>query len=203
MTAAIFPGSFDPITLGHIDLLSRASMSELFDEIVVAIGTNTQKKYMLSLDERIKYVEASLRDSVYKSKSKLSVESYSHQGLLGDYMKARADKGKYLKPLKQVIIRGTRSNIDYEYEMQISHFNEQHFSFQTIIIATDPKYNNVSSSIVREILANKDFQDERALRNRLHCYITQYVTRQLIGPCKSHLFQDAWDNECCICGDIV
>ena len=103
---AIFPGSFDPITVGHVDIVTRAV--PLFDEIVIAIGVNTQKKYLFSLEQRIEWIQ-----NVFKNQPTVKVESYT--GLTVNYCQQK--NAKY-------IIRGIRSSADFEYEKTIAQLNK-------------------------------------------------------------------------------
>ncbi|MGB2273476.1 MAG: pantetheine-phosphate adenylyltransferase, partial [Flavicella sp.] len=98
MRRAVFPGSFDPITLGHVDIINRAI--PLFDEIVIAIGVNSDKKYMFSLEKRISFIE-----KIFENKEKIKVTSYS--GLTVDYCK---------KVAAPFILRGLRNPADFEFE---------------------------------------------------------------------------------------
>lgn len=132
---AIFPGSFDPITVGHIDVVLRAV--PLFDEIVIAIGINTQKKYLFTLEQRIEWIK-----KVFKDEPKVSVESYT--GLTVNYCKTR--NAKY-------IIRGIRSSADFEYEKTIAQLNHMMMpELDTFLILSSPEYSAISSTIVREII---------------------------------------------------
>ena len=98
---AIFPGSFDPITIGHVDIVKRAI--PLFDEIIIAIGINTQKKYLFTLEQRIEWIQ-----KVFKDHPSVKVESYT--GLTVNYCKDRGAK---------YILRGIRSSADFEYEKRL------------------------------------------------------------------------------------
>lgn len=132
---AILPGSFDPITNGHVDIVERAL--PLFDELIVAIGVNTQKKYLFSLEERINWIQ-----QVFKDEPKVKVESYN--GLTINYCKARG---------ANYIIRGIRSAADFEYEKTIAHLNNtMEPSIETILILSKAELSSVSSTIVREII---------------------------------------------------
>ncbi len=135
---AIFPGSFDPITIGHVDIVNRAL--PLFDEIVVAIGINTQKKSLFSLEQRMQWIK-----KVFKNKKKIKVESY--QGLTVNYCKDRGAK---------YIIRGIRSSADFEYEKTIAQLNHMMVpEIDTFLILSSPELSAISSTIVREIIIGK------------------------------------------------
>ena len=132
---AIFPGSFDPITVGHVDIVTRAL--PLFDEVVVAIGINTQKKYLYPLEQRIAWIK-----DVFKNEPKVSVESYT--GLTVNYCRTRGAK---------YIIRGIRSSADFEYEKTIAQLNNMmEPELDTFLILSSPELSAISSTIVREII---------------------------------------------------
>lgn len=134
---AVFPGSFDPITKGHEDLIKRAI--PLFDEIIVAIGVNANKQYMFSLEQRKKWIE-----QTFAEEPKIKVDDYT--GLTIEYCK-NIDA--------QFIIRGLRDVKDFEYEKSIAQMNrELSQNIETISIITHPRYAPYSSSIVRDILRN-------------------------------------------------
>lgn len=132
---AIFPGSFDPITLGHESIVRRAL--PLFDNIIIAIGENTQKKCMFNLDQRRRWIEQTFADT-----NKVTVDTYNM--LTVDYCKQK--NAKY-------ILRGLRNTIDFQYEQNIALINtELEPEIETIFLLTDPKYASVNSSFVREIM---------------------------------------------------
>lgn len=136
MKRAVFPGSFDPITLGHIDILNRAL--SLFDEIIIAIGVNADKKYMFSLEERKKHIE-----SAFKSQPKIKVKTYS--GLTVDFCKAEQ---------ANFILRGLRNSNDFIYEQSIAQTNSSLGDVESIFIICTPSLSNISSSIVRDVIRN-------------------------------------------------
>lgn len=134
-TRALFTGSFDPITNGHLELIRRAS--KMFDSVTVAVIINYSKVPMFSVDERkqmIREVTADLGN----------VEADSFEGLLADYVN---EKGF------DVIIRGLRNTTDFNYELQIEQVNARLFKkgTQTVYLMADPKYSFVSSSIMKEV----------------------------------------------------
>ena len=132
---AMFPGSFDPITLGHVDIVKRAL--PLFDEILIAIGVNTQKKYLFPLEQRMDWIRR-----VFKKEPKVSVETYT--GLTINYCKQRGIK---------YIIRGIRSSADFEYEKTIAQLNNMMMpELDTFLILSSPELSAISSTIVREII---------------------------------------------------
>ena len=137
MKCAVFPGSFDPITLGHLDILERSI--PLFDEIIIGVGTNSEKKYMFPLSKRMAFIEETF--SEYKS---ISVAKY--QGLTIEFCK---------KVQANFIIRGLRNPADFEFEKAIAHTNRKLSGIETVFLLTSAKTSFISSSIVREIISNR------------------------------------------------
>lgn len=132
---AVFPGTFDPITKGHEDLVLRAI--PLFDKVIVAVGTNSAKQHLYDLDKRMNWIK-----EVFKNEAKISVESY--EGLTVDFCK---------KKNAQFIIRGLRNANDFEYEKAISQMNlAMNNNIETIFLITSPSYSAISSTIVRDII---------------------------------------------------
>ena len=136
MKRAVFPGSFDPITLGHIDIINRSLL--LFDEIIIAIGVNADKKYMFSLEDRKKQLE-----DTFKDEPKIKVKSYS--GLTVDFCKNENAK---------FILRGLRNTTDFTYEQSIAQTNANLQSIESIFLVCSPEVSNISSSIVRDVIRN-------------------------------------------------
>lgn len=136
MKRALFPGSFDPITLGHYDIVCRAL--DLFDEIVVAIGVNNDKNYMFSIEERKTFIEKAFAD-----KPKVKVTTY--QGLTVDYCKE-------IRAL--FILRGLRNPADFEFEKAIAHTNRKLSKIETVFLLTASSTSYISSSIVRDVIRN-------------------------------------------------
>lgn len=133
MKKAVFPGSFDPVTLGHKDIIERAL--PLFDEIILAIGINSEKKYMFSLDERLKFLE-----ETFEGEPKIRVKTYT--GLTVDFCKEE-NAG--------FILRGLRNAIDLEYEKTIGQANFQMKGIETIFLIASPGKAHFSSTVVRDI----------------------------------------------------
>lgn len=132
---AVFPGSFDPITVGHVELVQRAL--PLFDRIVVAIGINSQKKYLFSLEERLHWLR-----EVFKDEPKVEVGQF--EGLTAHY--ANQIGARYL-------LRGLRNASDFDYEKTISQLNTiVGDGVETIFLISQPAYSHISSTIVREII---------------------------------------------------
>lgn len=133
MSGAVCPGSFDPVTLGHIDIFERAAAQ--FDEVVVAVLVNPSKKGMFSADERIELIRASTTHL-----SNLRVES--GQGLVVDFVKERG---------LTAIVKGLRTGTDFEYELQMAQMNKHVAGVDTFFVATTPQYSFVSSSLAKEV----------------------------------------------------
>ena len=133
---AIFPGSFDPLTLGHEDIIKRAI--PLFHEIVIAIGVNSEKKYMFSLEERKRFIE-----ETFKKEPNVSVITY--EGLTIDLC---------AKIEANYILRGLRNPADFEFEKAIAHTNRKLSKIETVFLLTAAKTSYISSSIVRDVIRN-------------------------------------------------
>lgn len=136
MRRAIFPGSFDPLTLGHSDIIQRGVT--LFDELIIAIGSNAEKKYMFSIEQRMQFIK-----SAFKSESKISVHTYN--GLTVDFCK---------KMDAQFILRGLRNPADFEFEKAIAHTNRKLSEIETVFLLTSSGKSYISSSIVRDVIRN-------------------------------------------------
>ncbi len=138
MTIAIYPGSFDPITNGHIDILK--SGAEIFDKVIIAVSYNAQKQGFLPIETRVKLIEECTKDFH-------NVEVDFFEGLTVDYARKRG---------ASVLLRGLRTSFDFEYELQLSQTNLALYKdIKTVFLITKPEYNFISSSCVREILMNK------------------------------------------------
>ena len=134
----LFPGTFDPITLGHVDIIDRSI--PLFDRVVVGIGLNTSKTPMFSAEQRLDWI-----NEIYKDQPKVKAAIY--QGLTIDFCK---------KIKAQFIIRGIRYVSDFEYEKTIADANRTlDNTIETIFLTGEPKYTSVASTIVRDIIRNK------------------------------------------------
>ncbi|MCR4674617.1 MAG: pantetheine-phosphate adenylyltransferase [Lachnospiraceae bacterium] len=133
MKRAIYPGSFDPITFGHMDIIERSS--KMFDEIIVAVLNNSQKNSLFSVDERVTIIKDLVKDFA-------NVKVMSFEGLLVDF----ADQVE-----ANIIIRGLRAVTDFEYEIQIAQTNHvENPKLDTVFLTTSLNYSYLSSSVVRE-----------------------------------------------------
>ena len=136
MKKAIFPGSFDHFTLGHLDILKRSLL--LFDEIIVGVGKNINKKTMFSEKQRVAFIK-----DCFKNESRIKVESYD--GLTIDFCK---------KNDANFIVRGIRNNGDFEFEKAIARTNRKLSKIETVFLLTSAKTSFISSGIVRELITN-------------------------------------------------
>ncbi|MFK8058560.1 MAG: pantetheine-phosphate adenylyltransferase [Polaribacter sp.] len=136
MKKAIFPGSFDPITSGHYDIINRGV--KLFDELIIAIGVNSSKKNMFSIEERKKFIEDS-----FLSNPKIKVTTY--KGLTVDFCQDND---------VEFILRGLRNPADFEFEKAIAHTNRDLAPIETVFLLTAASTSYISSSIVREVIRN-------------------------------------------------
>lgn len=133
MRTAIFPGTFDPFTIGHDALVRRAL--NIVDELYIAIGINTEKRTMLSPEERMERIA-----TLYKDEPRIHVVSY--EGLTTDFAQSIG---------AQFIVRGVRSAIDFEYERNIADVNRMLTGIDTLLLISEPQYAAISSSMVREL----------------------------------------------------
>ena len=129
----LFPGSFDPFTLGHADIVRRALA--LFDEVVIAVGYNEQKSGWMPVQERVASIKR-----LYAEEPRVKVESYA--GLTVDFARERGI---------EAIVRGVRTTADFEYEMQLADVNRQLTGIETVLLPASPQLASLSSSVVREL----------------------------------------------------
>jgi pantetheine-phosphate adenylyltransferase len=150
---AIYPGSFDPITNGHIDLIKRAC--QMFDEVIVGITQNSKKNAFLTISQRIDIVQKTLPDIN-------NMQVLAFEGLLVDFAKMQN---------AMVILRGIRAVSDFDYEFQLAGMNKQlNPHIETIFMTPNEKYANISSSLVKEIYA---------LGGSIHAFVPKTVIQQL------------------------
>lgn len=134
---AIFPGSFDPITIGHVDIIQRAL--PLFDKIIISVGSNSEKKYFFNLEKRIQWIK-----KVFIKNPKIEVKSYNK--LTVEF--AKDSNARFL-------IRGLRNISDFEFEKTIAHANsELNSSIESVFLLTKPKYSFITSTVVRDTIRN-------------------------------------------------
>lgn len=136
MKRAVFPGSFDPLTMGHYDIICRGMT--LFDEIILAIGVNANKNYMFSLEQRKQFLT-----DAFKDEPKVKVDTYS--GLTVDYC---------IQNNVEFILRGLRNPADFEFEKAIAHTNRKLEKIETVFLLTSSGKSYISSSIVRDVIRN-------------------------------------------------
>lgn len=137
MQKALFPGTFDPITLGHTDIIDRSL--ELFDKVIIGVGINTNKKPMFDVATRIEWIR-----NIYKDQPKVDVQSY--EGLTVNFCREIG---------AMHIIRGLRTVSDFEYEKAIADMNQMlDPQIETIFLACSSKYSSYSSTMVRDVIRN-------------------------------------------------
>lgn len=136
MRRALFPGSFDPLTLGHYDIIKRGLT--LFDELIIAVGINAEKSYMFPLETRVRFIE-----NCFTDERRLRVISY--QGLTVDVCR-EVEAG--------FILRGLRNPADFEFEKAIAHTNRHLSEIETVFLLTSSGKSYISSSIVRDVMRN-------------------------------------------------
>ena len=136
MKRALFPGSFDPFTVGHLDIVERGV--KIFDEIVIVIGKNSEKNYMFSLEQRLAFI-----NTCFEHNTRISVAAYD--GLTIDF--CREIEAEF-------ILRGVRNNGDFEFEKAIARTNRHLSDIETVFLLTSAETSYISSSIVRELIRN-------------------------------------------------
>lgn len=135
---AVYPGSFDPITLGHVDIIQRAA--GLFDQLHVLVVHNPEKSPRFSSAERVSLIQQSLKEASVETKN-IKVSELD-QGLLVDYCR---------KVEAKVLLKGFRNNVDLDYELPMAKVNRDLSGIETIFISADPQYGLVASSLVRQV----------------------------------------------------
>lgn len=165
MRKAIYPGSFDPITNGHIDIIKR--MSNMYDKVVVLVGTNPGKKYTFEKHNRKMLVEQAINELELHN-----IEVVAYEGLIIDYA---------VENDCQVIVKGLRSVTDYEYELSMALVNRDvNPEVETLFMVADHNLSMVSSSMVKELAKNK-------------CPIDKYTTKLVVQELKNVYFPEPYD----------
>lgn len=157
-TIAVYPGSFDPITLGHLDIANRAS--KIFDELHILIVHNPTKAPRFSSEERAELIRASLSEFGIEGKAKISIDTLD-SGLLVNYCKMVG---------ANVLVKGFRNNVDLDYELPMAQVNQDLAHVETIFIPGNPSLGNVSSSLVKQVAD---------LNGDVSKYVSQSVARAL------------------------
>ncbi|MBK5284284.1 MAG: pantetheine-phosphate adenylyltransferase [Bacteroidia bacterium] len=135
---AVFPGSFDPVTIGHVDIVKRAL--PLFDKLIIAIGSNSEKKYYFPAEKRESWLK-----TIFENEKKIEVVRYD--GLTVDFCKGNS---------ASYILRGIRTSADFEFERLIAQMNSQMApEVETVFLLSRPEFSHISSTIVRDIIRNK------------------------------------------------
>ncbi len=135
MKRAVFPGTFDPVTIGHEEIIKRAL--PLFDEIIIAIGKNSEKKHLFDLEQRMAWIK-----EIFEDEPKIKIDHYN--GLTVDFCKFK--EANY-------IVRGLRSVTDYDYEYQIAQINKAMLpKLETVFLISSPEYTAISSKMVRDVI---------------------------------------------------
>lgn len=159
MKTAIYPGSFDPVTKGHLDILKAAS--EIFDRVIIAVAKNPDKHGFLPVDVRVKLIKESI-------KGMPNVEADSFDGLTINYARQKG---------ASVLIRGLRAVSDFEYEMQLSQANSSLApEIKTVFLTTKPKYNFISSSTIKEIFLNNG-DISKFVPEEVYRYLTNFYKK--------------------------
>lgn len=133
---ALFAGSFDPFTIGHLDITKRAL--KIFDELIIGIGHNDNKKSFWDADQRLNIIK-----EIFNAEPRIDVKVFT-----GLTVKFARQEGA------QVLVRGIRSNIDFEFEKNLADINKELSGIETVLLIAEPKYEFVSSSMIRELITN-------------------------------------------------
>lgn len=157
---AVYPGSFDPITLGHLDIIARAA--KLFDELQIVVVHNPAKSPQFTSEQRVELIRSSLAELKITGPAKITVDTLDN-GLLVNYCKMVGAKA---------LIKGFRNNVDLDYELPMAQVNRDLAEVETIFIPGNPIYGNVSSSLVKQVAG---------LDGSVQKYVTEVVARALVS----------------------
>lgn len=153
---AVFPGAFDPPTLGHMDIVNRAS--SIFDRVVVAVGINPEKQAWFSADERVQMIRETVGD-------RSDVDVYAYDGLTVDYVRSLG---------ANILIRGIRDTVDLRDEIRIANVNRMIGGVETVFLMTDEEHALTASSLIKQIVEMGGFDEQRMAR-----LVPQAVIRRL------------------------
>ena len=149
MAIALYAGSFDPITLGHLDIIKQSA--GIFEKVIIGVAYNSEKKSFLPVSDRVSLIKDSVRDIP-------NIEVYSYDGLTVEFAKEHN---------VSVLVRGVRNSVDFEYEVQLAQINSDLNPYiKTVFLTSKPEYNHISSSAVKELISHK-------------CDISKYVPRNV------------------------
>ena len=166
---AVYPGSFDPITLGHLDIAARAA--KLFDELHILVVHNPAKAPRFSSEERVELIRASLGELKIAGPAKITVDTLDG-GLLVNYCKMVS---------ATALVKGFRTSVDLDYELPMAQVNRDLAGVETVFIPADPVHGHISSSLVRQVAD---------LDGKVDKYVTQAVARALATSSANRKAQD-------------
>lgn len=166
---AVYPGSFDPVTFGHLDIIARAA--KLFDELHVVVVHNPHKSPRFSIEERVELIRASLTEAgSHAAKTKIVVDTLS-SGLLVDYCRMVG---------ATALVKGIRTNVDIDYELPMAQVNRDLSGVETIFIPADPQHGQISSSLVKQVAdlgGSVEKYVPRPAAKALEIYVTNQKTK--------------------------
>lgn len=162
MITAVYPGSFDPVTNGHLDIIFRAS--KIFDRLIVLVAINSQKETLFTVEERVEMLEESIKD---RDEHRIEIDTF--KGLLVRYMNKKDAK---------VIVKGLRAVSDFEYEFQMAMINNKlNPHIETTFLMTSTRYSYLSSSIIKEVASF-----DACIEGLVPPYVEQKLQRRLSRP---------------------
>lgn len=168
-TIAVYPGSFDPITLGHLDIAARAA--NLFDEVHILVVHNPSKKPQFSSEERVELIRSSLAELKIQGRAKITVDTLDG-GLLVNYCKMVG---------ATALVKGFRTSVDLDYELPMAQVNRDLAGVETVFIPADPIHGHISSSLVKQVAE---------LGGEVTKYVTQSTARALSASAANRKAQD-------------